>query len=451
MAEVLETVIDQVDTSATDAVDTTVDTTTTDDATDQTTDATDATDATDQTDGTDGAASTLPLFRQAQKTFDALKAEGKIDAKLARDITKALIRDGKGTQALPDGYEKAAQVLKDVQTLAYPGQEGQPLEQVFTAVKAELAGWRDFDVKITKGDPSIVAELAEASPEGFQNLVPAALERYAALNPDAYSTIVTQAVVADMQASQIPLHMRMMESFIPRLPDSPEKQEIIKAYNALVDWTNKLSTHAQRPIKAVKGSEPKPGEEGKGDPAQLAQQREEGLTRQLWNAQSNGFGVTMIAKEAARLAGAGISEADQNRIRIEVDKELAFRFSQDDKFKQSMNAFLRARNYEGYKRLLHSKYGEIIPAATQRAIALLGIKAGKGGAAKAATNGAKPGTQGRQVLAKPGVKNEPVFERIAGHPRTVPGMPRIDLGKTTTEMMLAGKGILIGGRHVRWR
>ena len=43
--------------------------------------------------GAEEPVSGLPLFKQAQKTFETLKAEGKIDAKLAKQITAALIRD----------------------------------------------------------------------------------------------------------------------------------------------------------------------------------------------------------------------------------------------------------------------------------------------------------------------------------------------------------------------
>ena len=396
--------------------------------------------------GAEEPISGLPLFKQAQKTFETLKAEGKIDAKLAKQITAALIRDGKGSQALPDGYEKAAQTIKDIAGLAYPGKEGAPLEQVMTEVKAELAGWRDFDVKISKGDVSVIDELVTASPEGFQNLIPAALNHYAQLNPEGYSALVTKAVVSDMNAAEIPLQLRMMEAFLPRLADSPEKSELIKAYNALVGWTNNLTTLAGKPIKAIKGPD-KPAA-AQQDPQTVAATREETLTRQLWNAQSNPFGVTMIGKEATRIAGANLSQADQDRIRVKVDEELAFRFSQDTKFKDSMNSYLKAKNYEGYRRLLHSKYAAIIPTATARAIADLNIKTVKGPAPKV---GAQPGLKVVPKVAAKTVPGEPVYEKIPGHPRTQQGMARIDLSRTDTAMLNQGKSVLIGGRKVRWR
>jgi hypothetical protein len=380
-----------------------------------------------------------PLFQQARPALDKIKAE---NPQLAKQITQALIRDAKASQALPDGYQKAAQVMKDVESLAYPGSEGQPIEQVFTAVKSELAGWRDFDAKISAGDPSVLEELATASPEGFQNLVPAALERYAQINPEAYSTLVTKAVVADMHASEIPLQLRMMEAFIPRLADSPEKTEIIKAYNALVEWTNNLTAHSQRQIKAVKGQEKAP--DGSQDQQQVQASREEGLTRELWNTKSNGFGISLIQKESTRLMP-GISESDRNRVQAKVDEELAARFTVDQKFRENMNAFVKSKNYEGYKRMLHSKYSTIIPGAVSRAIADLGIKAGK------PTLTSKTTPTVKTQVAEKQVAGEPNWEKITGHPRTQQGMAPIDLVRTTSEMLAKGRGYLKGGRAVRWR
>jgi hypothetical protein len=383
----------------------------------------------------------VPLYKSAKAALEKIRAE---NPALAKKIHTQLIRIDRADKALPEGFEKAATMVKEVEGLAYPGTQGQPIEQILQSAKAELQGWREFDVKISKGDPAIIEELVTATPEGFQSLIPAALNKYAEVNPDGYSTLVTQAVVADMDSSQIPLQMKLMETFLPRLPDSPEKSELIRAYNSVIGWVNKIRGFAAKPIVAVKGNG-----SAENQPSKEEEQakRETDITRREWNARSTGRGHELISSETARILGA-TKPTDQQRQQItaKVAEELDARLAANREYGAAMRAFLANKNYEGYKRRLHSEYQKLIPGAVRRAIDDLGIKASKG----AAKPGEKPGQKPGPGNARPGGKAAEGFERIAGPPRTIKGMPMIDLVATTHSMLMNRQAILKGGRKVRW-
>jgi hypothetical protein len=238
----------------------------------------------------------------------------------------------------------------------------------------------------------------------------------------------------------------MMETFLPRLENSPEKSELIKAYNAMVGWVGKIRGFAAKPVTAIKG---KAAAGSEPDREQMQAKRETDITRREWNSRSTGRGHELISSETSRIVGATkITDKQRQQISGKVADELDARLSADRRYGEAMRAFLASKNYEGYKRRLHSEYQKLIPGAVRRAIDDLDIKPTKAGA-KAADkagdkNAAKPG------LARAAGKAAESFERIAGHPRTVKGMPMIDLVRTTHQMLSNHLAILRGGRKVRW-
>jgi hypothetical protein len=384
--------------------------------------------------------SNVPLYKQAKAELEAIKAK---NPALAKQIQTALIRQDKADRVLPIGFEKASNIIKDLEQLAYPGSEGRAVEQVLTDVRAEVQGWRAFDAKISAGDPSVIDELATAAPEALQTLVPAALNKFSELNPEAYSALVSQPIMADANQAEIPLQLTMLRTFIPRLPDSPEKNEIIAAYNKITEWLDRLKGLASKPItpKAAAAT----GKDGKDAEATHAA-RELDLTRREYNTRSTGYGSKLVDSETARIVGATKLTDDQKKqIWSKVAEELDARLAANRDYGQAMRGYLANRNEEGYRRRLHSEYHKLIPGAVRRAVDDLGIKPTQ-----------KPGPKAgeKKAAVVPGKKPAAVvpegFEKISGHPRTVSGMAPIDLIATTQGMLMKHTAILRGGKKVRW-
>lgn len=384
----------------------------------------------------------LPLYKQAKAALEKIKAE---NPALAKQIQTALIRQDKADRALPLGFEKASKIITDLEQLAYPGSEGRAVEDVLTDIRSEVQGWREFDVKISNGDPSVIEELATAAPEALQGLIPAALAKFSELNPDGYSALVTQAVLSDANQAEIPLQLTMLRTFIPRITDSPEKNEIINAYNALSAWFERLKTLAAKPIAPKADPNARKGTENQ-ESVQAA--RELDLTRREYNARSTGYGNKLLDSETMRILGAAkVTDEQKKQILSKVAEELDARLAANKDYGQAMRGYLANKNEEGYRRRLHSEYHKLIPGAVRRAIDDLGIKPAQKPAAKAgaAPAGKKPtAPTGRPQAAPEG------FEKIAGHPRTLNGMPPIDLLATTQGMLMKHMAILRGGRKVRW-
>jgi hypothetical protein len=388
----------------------------------------------------------VPLYKHAKAVLEEIKAK---NPALAKQIQTALIRQDKTDRALPIGFEKASNIIKDLEQLAYPGTEGRAVEQVVTDLRSEVQGWRAFDAKISKGDPSVIDELVTAAPEALQTLVPAALAKFSEINPDGYSALVTQAVMSDATQAEIPLQLTMLRTFIPRLPDSPEKQEIVSAYNALAAWFERLKGFASKPVTAKAA----PGSAKDGKDAEAVQAaRELDLTRREYNSRSASYGIKLATSEISRIAGATkITDDQKQKIMAKVNEEVGARLeaisAPGKDYGDAMRGYLANRNEEGYRRRLHSEYHKLIPGAVRRAIDDLEIKV----TPKA---GVKPGTAApvkKPVAgAKPAAAAPAGFEKISGHPRTISGMPAIDLLMTTQGMLMKHTAILKGGRKVRW-
>ena len=380
----------------------------------------------------------LPLYKQAKGALEKIKAE---NPALAKQIQTALIRQDKADRALPIGFEKASTIIKDLEQLAYPGSEGRAVEQVLTDIRSEVQGWRDFDAKISKGDPAVIEELATSAPEALQTLVPAALNKFSELNPEAYSALITQPIVSDMNQAEIPLQLTMLRTFIPRLPDSAEKNEIINAYNALSAWFDRLKGLAAKPIAAK--ANPTTGKDGQDKEAVQAA-RELDLTRREYNTRSIGYGSKLVDSETARIVGATkLTDERKKQILSKVSEELDARLAANKDYGQAMRSYLANHNEEGYRRRLHSEYHKLIPGAVRRAIDDLGIKPTQ-------KPGPKPGEKPAVVKKPAGSAPPEGFEKISGHPRTISGMPPIDLLSTTQGMLMKRTAILRGGRKVRW-
>jgi hypothetical protein len=384
--------------------------------------------------------SNVPLYKQAKAALDEIKAK---NPALAKQIQTALIRQDKADRALPIGFEKASSIIKDLEQLAYPGSEGRAVEQIATDIRSEVQGWRAFDAKISAGDPSVIDELYTAAPEALNTLVPAGLNKFAEINPDGYSALVTQAVMSDANQAEIPLQLTMLRTFIPRLPASPEKDEIIGAYNKLAAWFERLKGFASKPVAAK--ANPAAGKDGKNAEAVQAA-RELDLTRREYNTRSTGYGSKLVDSETARIVGATkITDEQKKQILSKVAEELDARLAANKDYGSAMRGYLANKNEEGYRRRLHSEYHKLIPGAVRRAVDDLGIKP-KAGAKPTVQAGKKAeiGKKSAAVAAPVG------FEKISGHPRTIKDMPPIDLLSTTQGMLMQHTAILRGGKKVRW-
>lgn len=369
-----------------------------------------------------------------------------IDPKLRGAINKAIHQADSLRKAFPDGVEKATAVIQSIMQLANQG--GDAPEKIVAETAAERAYFRELDAAYTEGKAEFAEKLATASPESFDKLAPMIFGKYAETNPDGFASYVSQTVLHHMESADVPLHFKVLATFLPQLADGPAKDRVIEAIEGIYGWQNQLRALAAKKPAA------KEAKQGEGDGKDLATreqqlaEREQQVTLSSWNAESLQPGIRMVYAEADRIAGKQKLTAEERKDVLNlVGEELDIRLAGNKKYGEAMRGYLQAGNKQAFQQRLDAERKKLIPGATKRAVDdVIAKRAAK------TTSVKKDGAQ----KAAPGVKQTPAaasgekVEWIGGYP-TAQGLV-VDLNRTS-HSMLTKKRAYIKGRDtpVAWK
>lgn len=374
-----------------------------------------------------------PLWKQAKPNIDAIRKD---NPALARKIDDALRQYD---SLKPQDVREIKTLKTEIGTLAASlgggDYAGKAPAEILSEVKGQLGYFHSLDAKFTNGDPTFASDLSSASPEAFEKLAPAVISEYAKVNPEGYSSFVAKAAVDHMVASDVPLQFKMLALLVPRLPDSPEKSEVIDAINKIHGWTEALSGFAKAPLQQTK----KPD-----DAATLETQRQElasreaEVTRTSWNTTATRKGNDLLNSEMTRLSGKTALSAEQKQaIFNKAAEEIDARMTANRPYGEAMRGFIQSKDQTGYTKRLHSEYQKLIPGAVSRAYADV-VTTPK---TVAKTNPAA------KVAAVAGIVKAPDgWKTIDTYP-----VGRVDMRQTTGKMMDEGKLIMKDGSKVIYK
>jgi hypothetical protein len=329
---------------------------------------------------------------------------------------------------------------------------GQTPEQIVEETIAERQFWRDFDDKFEKGDPALIPQMVEANPEAFQKLVLPALNKFAEMNPEGYSSIISQAAVGYLDSNQIPLMFQILDTFLPGMPDFPGKPQVLEAINRVYQSFEALRGMAGKPIA------PKGGENGAQKSGGLDQReetlraREHAATRSEWQAETERPGIELREQTMNRVAAAAkvtLTEAEKDKIRSAVREEINARCAADRRYGEAMRAYVDAANKKAYQDKAASMYKLHIPGATTRHTQAV-IEERKTAPKPAANGNLQPKTATPAPRGTQPDGNGNLIQWISGHPRTLG--KDVDYTRTTQGMLLRNEAYLKGERALyKWR
>lgn len=356
-------------------------------------------------------------------------------------LNKVIHRDDAHRSKYPEGLSSLESQLSAVKQLV--DDETMPIDQAIAQTVQERDYFRGLDSAYTAGKPEFVDKIAEASPEAFQNLAPSMFRKYAEMNPEGYSSYVAQAVTSHMDGANVPLNFQILRAFIPQLPESPVKQQIVEAINGIFTWSETLRNMAATKVA------PKtlPNQQKEGQNPDLAKENAElkaENTRQSWNGSVRDEGITMVRTEAQKLAGkTQLSDKEHQTVLAKVAEELEIRLAGDKRYGEAMRGYLQNNNRSAYVQRMQSERKKLIPAAARRAVD--DVIAAR---PKAAPKAADPGPK-KPVGAQQQFQGATQFRRIAGPPKTI-GM-QVDLNKTTSGMLQKRQAYIVGQKDpVSW-
>jgi hypothetical protein len=382
---------------------------------------------------------------------DKLKTAG-LDPQALKSIRNAIWMADKADKLSGGNLEAIEQVQGLVSRLADDPESGATPEQIIEQTLDERNFWRDFDSKFEKGDVSLIPMMIEANPEAFQKMAPAAMDRFADVNPEGFSAYIAKSAVGYLNGKQIPVQWAILETFLPSVPDFPGKDRFVAALSEVYKAFDSLEKMAANPItpKKVEGKENAAG--GLDQREQSLTEREMSVRRQEWNGETSQIGIQLRNSELERIAATQkvtLDEADKAKIRAAVNEEFTARCAANSKYGQAMRGYLQAGNKRAYADRAASEYKKLIPGITARHTQAI-IDAKKSAGAKKSAAQASVAGNGQRQPQQPSNGSGNLPQWLSGHPKTL--NKRIDLVRTTNSMLQRNEAYLVGEKGLfKWK
>ena len=366
-----------------------------------------------------------------------------LDKKTSDAVRKALFTSSELQKAAPEGLRKLTETVAAVRQLADDPDtaDAEPVETLIANTLAERTFWRDFDNDFQTGNPKLIEQMVSANAESFQKLIPEAMNKFAELNPDGYSSLVANATLSFMDSAKLPLQFEILEMLLPKTSDDPAMLRVIGAFGAIKQTIDALRQFASKPVNSIPGKQQQT-EAGTDREASLAD-REMRLRDVEWNVEVKSSDYTFMGQEAVKAAGKNKFTADeQKKIQNFVKEEINARVGRNPEYQKALKSYLKANNKTAYTQRVVSEHRKIIPNAVRRAID--DVLARRGTAKQPV---APKTNQGPQKAASQAPQTG--FERIAGAPQTQ-GL-KIDHRRTSSSMLVKGQAYVQGRKNpVTW-
>jgi hypothetical protein len=367
------------------------------------------TEATEQT-----AESTEPT--SAASTWKQVKERLKDAPDLHRQVKKALHFMEDAQKRLPDGIAKVQERLELVSQLDdnpedpeyVPGST--PIEDVISNTLAERGFWRDYDNAFQAGDRKVINQMIEANPASFQKLVPEAMDEYAQINPDGFSTYICKSVAGYLNNAQIPLQLALLERVLPPDSDDPGLKTVIEAFKAIKGVISTIDATAKNKIEVKNGNQVTPAAQT-GD---NLESRELNILHDEWlreiRPRSENFAVSEVQRIAPKTK---FTPSEVAKIQSAIKQEINARVAVNDGYQKKIKSLLKAKNKTAYAMTVESEHKKIIPGAAKRAVDDVLAKR-KALGAKKPNGSAQQSTNGQQAASTQQNGNQ--YEWIADSP-----------------------------------
>lgn len=364
------------------------------------------------------------LPAKVRELMDGLKAS---DPKAHGWLKDILFADRAFRQEFPGGLPEAKKLKETVDSFTKEFPDG------IEGVKAEQAEWRGIDEAWNAADPKVIDVWMDANPQAFSKLMPTAINKFAAADPDGYQRYQSSVILATLQQSGVLGNLR----FLDRALKMGDKETGAALLQEIHEWIGKIDETAK--------SKPKAAER---DPD--FDQREHDLTQRefkIWAdgtaAEVNSFKTNSIKNELAQyIKGQNLDDETFAAIELQALKYLDPLLTGDPQFAKLFNQYAENRDRDGMVRLMKSKLQELLPS-----------KPGKPGpvekAYKLFFRGATPAQKPKPVAAKPGAPAESAtkgWEKVG----KAPAPQDIDMKASPFEMRFKQGAVLKNGKKVFW-
>lgn len=378
-------------------------------------------------------AKTLPL--QVRKALKAAAAANPDFAKqfprLEKDISSALFKVG---QVNSLGGVQKFQALADL-VEAHGGEEG------IASAMEELEAGRQLEDGFRRGDPAVVDGWAKDYPAGFKSLIRPALAKLESMDRDGYSQQMADPVWRFLDDHGVVQTFNALETALAAAGDAgkPALAELGK----IKSWLGNLRGLATR------ANSPDPLKNDRDALSTREQELEAERTKMFYGSvrQDVNGQVTAQMNRIIRsaLGGAKLKMETANRLRKEINSELARVVNSNKDYQTRYNAIMKSGDKDRAVRFIVQNAAAKLPGVVKQLIREFNLKPG----------GGKLGV--RHGVRKPGAGGG--SDRGGGGNNTVMGIPKtLDVNFQRTDkarflaMKAAGRGEawLLNGKLAKW-
>lgn len=107
-------------------------------------------------------------------------------------------------------------------------------------LQSTLQAVEETDSLLDAGDPKVIDQIIEDSPDGFQKIVPHAVNKLREMNPEAFNAMVRPHLIRGLAEANFP---QVVDYLISQLGDKPEVQKVV---NSMKNWFENQKMEAER-------------------------------------------------------------------------------------------------------------------------------------------------------------------------------------------------------------
>lgn len=317
----------------------------------------------------------------------------------------------------PQGLKEAREYRDLVSEIG--GKEG------IEALRADVKAGEDLDALVMAGDPQAIEAILKTSPEGFVKLMPSALEKFQAADPDAYNHVLGRVVFNTIKDSAV------LDAYhaLVKAGDNDSAKKLADFYNHLEALASK------QPEKKVDAERQKFEAEKKSFEENKKEEFSRGVSGEMrtFNAKTLEGELAKQFKAAGKDYEAFKKKAPDSVIEMlnSCNNALLKEMEKDATFVKQHNSLLEARDRAKVLAMTQKKVSSVAAEAVKRVYRLFNAP----GTAPAPK---KPGAVG--------VDNKPV---AAGTIRLskAPEPQKIDRQRTTDDMIFDNTAYLLGRKE----
>jgi hypothetical protein len=374
---------------------------------------------------------------------DKLKNGEKLSPQELKSVRNAIHIAGRADEATGGDLGKFESERAVFEQLRSQGEESLTPEQLVEGIKADRQQLGKIFEDIRSGSPALIDEVATDFPDAFPQLAISAMDKFATLNNEAFSTYVAKSAFGYLSQQQIPQQFALLDRFLPESSADPATQIVIDAFKVIKTGLQGLGTMAAKNLDIKK---PAAKTDAQGNPKETdVATREHNVRRQEWDMEASPVNRQLRDTELQQILTsrkAQLTEKERTQVLAAIKEEFDTRMSLH---KNTLKGYVDANNKRAYTDRVTSEGKKMLPSMVQRHV-------------NAVLDG-RP-KNGPKTEVKPGQKQQPVVDQgrkdatgavwLSGSPASL-GL-QVDYNKTTQGMLVRNEAYVKGrsGLH-KWK